>query len=297
MIGSDKLYILESCSTTLGTCCNDAAIVSLVEIIRRIMNIIQLVVPILLIVYASIELTKMVLNPDEKNGLKKVTNKFFAAAIVFFVPMIINAFIQMMPNSYNLTACWNQSRNSKELLGIKNVKYKNPYEGKDKKTLYSKRDEYEKGEKRKEPESSATTSGGNYGVRSDGTVHGADIAAYAMQFKGMGYRLGCHWDGEIPYQNASCIGFVVGLYKHFGIKIHCTEDYDLYLDNPSVYTVVTNAEHHPGDIVVYDGHYAMLTGNGDEIIHSTSTDGIITTSSYKKSGMRVLGIVRVNGVI
>ena len=126
MIGSDKLYIL-------GTCCNDAAIVSLVEIIRRIMNIIQLVVPILLIVYASIELTKMVLNPDEKKGLTKITNKFFAAAIVFFVPMIINAFIQMMPNSYNLTACWNQSRNSKELLGIKNVKYKNPYEGEDKK--------------------------------------------------------------------------------------------------------------------------------------------------------------------
>ena len=94
MIGSDKLYILESCSTTLGTCCNDAAIVSLVEIIRRIMNIIQLVVPILLIVYASIELTKMVLNPDEKNGLKKVTNKFFAAAIVFFVPMIINIIVE-----------------------------------------------------------------------------------------------------------------------------------------------------------------------------------------------------------
>ena len=60
--------------------------------------------------------------------------------------------------------------------------------------------------------------------------------------------------------------------------------------------VVQSAELVPGDIVIFSGHYAMLTGNGDEIIHSTSTDGIILTSSYQKSGQSVLGIVHVNGV-
>jgi len=291
------MLILETCSKTLGTCCNDAGIITLVETMRRILSFIQLIVPILLIVYASVELTKMVINPEEKKGLKKVTNKFFAAAIVFFVPVIINAFMQMMPSSFSIPACWEASKNNSELSRLKSVEYKDPYKGEKKKELYVKRSEYEKGEERKTDPSDGTSYSTNVGRRADGTVHGEDIVAYAMQFKGKGYRLGCHWNGELPYQNASCIGFVVGLYKHFGIKIHCTEDTSLYLNNPSQYTVVTNSVHRPGDIVVFEGHYAMLTGNGDEIIHSTSNQGIVVSRSYKKSGQGVLGVVHVNGVI
>ena len=131
-----------------------------------------------------------------------------------------------------------------------------------------------------------------------GPVYGQEVVAYLKQFKGMGYRLGCHWDGEIPYSPASCIGAIVGAYKHFGIKIECTEDTSVFLNNPSKYTVVTNEPHHPGDIVIYEGHYAMLTGEGNQIIHSTSSEnGIIISNDYRKSGQGLLGIVRVNGVL
>ncbi|MBQ3297574.1 MAG: C40 family peptidase [Bacilli bacterium] len=278
-----------SCSEALGTCCGDNGLVLIIDTVRRVMSLIQLVVPILLIVWATFEFMKLVMDPAAKNGMKKLTNKFVAAAIVFFVPIFVNATMALMSDDFNVKACWDVAKNKAEISRQSSAKYINPYEKENEnKPVYSDPSKYESGKAK-----SSSTGGSTW---TGGTVTGEDIVAYAMQFKGKGYRLGCHWDGEIPYQNASCIGFIVGLYKHFGIKVPCTEDTDMYLKDPSKFTVVTNGEHRPGDIVIFSGHYAMLTGNGDEIIHSTSTDGIILTSSYQKSGQSVLGIVHVNGV-
>ena len=280
-----------ACSSTLGTCCSDAGIIMLVNATRKIFDLIQLIVPILLIVFASVELTKMVINPEEKKGLKKVTNKFFAAIIVFFVPVIVNVFMQMMPNSFSVTACWNKSKNAKEISNINTVAYKDPHKGKDKKSLYTKSDEYEPGDEKIEPAS-------DIGVRTNGQVYGSDVAAYAMKFVGREYKRGGRWNGELPYVPTTCIGFIEGIYKHFGITVDWTEDTNKYLKNPSKYTVITNGDIHPGDIVVYDGHYAMLTGNGTQMIHAAGPKyGVILSKDYRKCVKRLLGVVRVNGVM
>ena len=78
-----------SCSGTLGTCCTDGGIVVLVDITRSILNIIQIVVPILLMVWASIGFMQMAMNPEMKNGLKKIFNKFVAAIVVFLIPALV----------------------------------------------------------------------------------------------------------------------------------------------------------------------------------------------------------------
>ena len=63
------------------------------------------------------------------------------------------------------------------------------------------------------------------------------------------------------------------------------------------YTVVTNEPHQPGDIVYYDGHFAMMTGNGTEIIHAASKKlGIIISKDYRKSSKALKAVVRVNAV-
>ncbi|MBQ6497377.1 MAG: C40 family peptidase [Bacilli bacterium] len=277
-----------SCSGTLGTCCSDGGLVVLLDITRRVLNIIQLIVPLILIIGATIGLTKLVINPEEKNGQKKVINSFIAAVVVFMIPTIVNAMLGIMPNSFSLKACWDQAKHKAEIARTSKARYINPYGDIKTTSILPKPEEYDDSERKTSSSGGSTWTGG--------TVTGEQIVAYAMQFKGMGYRLGCHWNGELPYQNASCIGFIVGLYKHFGIKVPCTEDTDMYLKDPSKFTVVTNGPHRPGDIVIFDGHYAMLTGNGNEIIHSTSTDGIIVSSNYLKSGQSVLGIVHVNVV-
>lgn len=251
------MFILESCSTVLGTCCNSPGIVPLLSITRRILDLVQLIVPILLIVFATVELTKMVVNPEAKNGLKKVTNKFLAAAIVFFVPVIINALMAMMPNSFSISSCWSAANQSSEILKASSVKYINP-NPREKNKITSNKDDYDKGDPRET----------SLGSDISGTANGKAIVEYAYQFKGGTYKFGGSWNGEHPYTNTDCSGFVGGVYKHFGYHMpRSTRDMQKYF--PAHFKRVNENEVQAGDVVLYYGHVALATGNGYEIIHNT----------------------------
>ena len=47
---------------------------------------------------------------------------------------------------------------------------------------------------------------------------------------------------------------------------------------------------------MYNGHVAILTGNGNEIVHAKSTrDGVTLDSNYRRSsGNSIKGIMRIN---
>ena len=280
--------LILNCSGTLGTCCGDPGLVSIFDIVRKILELIQIIVPILLLIMASVDLFKLVKNPDEKNGLKKLLNKFDAAVIVFMVPIIVNAVFNMMPDSFSLSDCWAQSKNRKELLRQSST-YINP-DGDTKKTsLLLKPDDYESGVATSptQPSTNSTVEAGNATEN--------EIVAYAKQFIGKPYQRGGSWNGELPYKATDCVGFVRGVYKHFGINIPANQS--KLRNDESNYTVVTDQPKHPGDIALYDGHWAMLTGNGNEIIHAMSPKvGIRTSSDYRKSGKALIAVVRVNAV-
>jgi len=59
------------------------------NIINTIINIIRWVVPIGLIVMLSMDIFKKVINPDDKEGQKKIIMRVAAAIIVFLIPLII----------------------------------------------------------------------------------------------------------------------------------------------------------------------------------------------------------------
>ena len=100
-------------------------------------------------------------------------------------------------------------------------------------------------------------------------------------------------NGEVPYTATDCSGFVQGVFSHFGI--HLTRSTSSQWADTSSYTLVSDGNIKAGDLVMYNGHVAILTGNGEEIIHASNpTDGIKLTSSYKYRS--VLGIMRINGV-
>ena len=54
--------------------CNDGAFASILSGVKNTLTIIQIIVPILLIIMASISLFEMVNNPDEKKNFKKFLN-------------------------------------------------------------------------------------------------------------------------------------------------------------------------------------------------------------------------------
>lgn len=105
------MFILE----TIQEQCSDVVLAKILSLVHTIFNIIFIVVPILLIVSATISMISLLANPDQKNGTKKVVMKFAAAIMVFFLPTITDLVINMIPgNSFSVSACWNYADEASE---------------------------------------------------------------------------------------------------------------------------------------------------------------------------------------
>lgn len=166
--------LIAACSKELSSCCHDAGIISLISIIKNIMDIIQIVVPILLIVYLSIQLTRMVVNPDEKKNFSKIKNQILATILVFVVPVIINAVINIMPQTFQVSACWNVAGGRDEVIMSKSQEYKKIHKEEADK-LFNNSGDYEKGTKKEvgsKKARDAGTSSGEYGGLAAGDAKG-----------------------------------------------------------------------------------------------------------------------------
>lgn len=134
------------CSSTLGTCCSDYGIAALLSIIRSFLDIMQIIVPIVLIVMVTIQFIQMMVSPDDKKSTKKLLNKFVAAVIFFFLPFIVNLMVNMMPETFSLSACWRSAKTTKETLDARESTYI-VNSKKKAKSIYVSADKYELGDK------------------------------------------------------------------------------------------------------------------------------------------------------
>lgn len=90
---------------------------------------------------------------------------------------------------------------------------------------------------------------------------GEAIVAYARQFIGNPYVYG----GNSLTDGIDCSGFTQQIYAHFGYSLPRTSD-----AQASVGTEVSWSEHKAGDLIVYPGHVAILTGDGG-IVHASNS--------------------------
>lgn len=278
----NQLLQVLDCSQELGTCCTDYGLLTVLDVMRQILDLIQLIAPIILMVGLGIQFTQLLVDPDDKKKQKALLNKFIAALLCFFVPFLVNLSLSLVPEeigSFQLGACWDTARVSREVLKKENSAYVATTD-REPKTFVISPDEYD------DPEVTHQEGVGS------GSATGRAIVAYAKEFLGQPYVWGGTWNGEKPYTGTDCSGFVQGVYRHFGINLTRTT-YTQWADTAS-YTLVTGSPQ-AGDVVMYDGHVAILTGNGEEIIHASNpTDGIKLSPSYKYRS--VLGIMRIKGV-
>ena len=106
--------ILASCTSDFSNCCSDYGLAVFLHIFKTVMSLIQIIVPIVLIVMCAIDFSKLVINPDDNNKAKSkgLLNKFLAAVIVFLMPIIVNAIIGTMVDSFDgakgfdVISCW-----------------------------------------------------------------------------------------------------------------------------------------------------------------------------------------------
>lgn len=278
----NQLLQVLDCSQELGTCCTDYGLLTVLDVMRQILDLIQLIAPIILMVGLGIQFTQLLVNPDDKKKQKALLNKFIAALLCFFVPFLVNLSLSLVPEeigSFQLGACWDTARVSREVLKKENSTYVATTD-REPKTFVISPDEYD------DPEVTHQEGVGS------GSATGRAVVAYAKEFLGQPYVWGGTWNGEKPYTGTDCSGFVQGVYRHFGINLTRTT-YTQWADTAS-YTLVTGTPQ-AGDVVMYDGHVAILTGNGEEIIHASNpTDGIKLSPSYKYRS--ILGIMRIKGV-
>ncbi len=111
---------------------------------------------------------------------------------------------------------------------------------------------------------------------------GQKVVNYALQFVGNPYVYG----GTSLTNGTDCSGFVMGVYKNFGISLPRTSGQQ---GNSGTYVNgLQNAK--PGDLIWYSGHIAIYMGNG-KIVHAANERlGITVSSVYFKS---ILGIRRI----
>ena len=103
---------------------------------------------------------------------------------------------------------------------------------------------------------------------------GQAVANYAVQFVGNPYVYG----GTSLTNGADCSGFVMSVYKNFGVSLPHSSYGDRYVG----YKVNSLAEAQPGDIICYSGHVAIYIGNGQIVHASTQKTGIkISDASYR----------------
>lgn len=100
---------------------------------------------------------------------------------------------------------------------------------------------------------------------------GAQVANFALQFVGNPYVYG----GVSLTNGADCSGFVLSVYKNFGVSL----PHSATADRNMGYAVASVAEAQPGDLFCYSGHVGLYIGNNQIVHASTSKTGIIVSNA------------------
>ena len=130
--------------------------------------------------------------------------------------------------------------------------------------------------------SGGTTEDGGKTYASPTGSTGADVVQFAKQFVGNPYVYG----GTSLTNGADCSGFVMSVYKNFGVSLPHSSAADRNVG--AAVNGLENAQ--PGDIICYSGHVGIYAGNGQIVHASTSRTGIIVSSATYRS---ILSIRRI----
>ena len=63
---------------------------NVINMVYKVLELVRIAVPVGLVVMTSLDIAKKVINPEEKEGQKKIMIRFLAAVLVFLTPTIIN---------------------------------------------------------------------------------------------------------------------------------------------------------------------------------------------------------------
>ena len=292
-----------SCNQVVGTCCTDYGIVAVLDITRKIFDLIQMIVPIILILMATIQFVQLSINPELKDGFRRVLNKIVAAFIIFLLPVLMDAVLGLVPGDVQVSACWKAAKETAAIANNTTPRYIAADDEDDMPTVNNSsndtvivkpklvEEKVNSGETNKNSNSNNKSSNNNSKSNSEYNPN-QKVVDYAMQFIGGKYNYDGHWNGEKPYTPTNCVRFIKGAYKHFGLELSGASH---TIVNDKHVHKISEKDIRAGDIVVYEvRHSAMIVGDGKKIIHDTSKDGVAVYKNYNYK--KVKYFLRVEGL-
>lgn len=132
--------------------CSSPELAVIMNAIKNILNLIQIIGPLLLICSLVFLLIKMMRNPEDKKTKSRFKNSVIALGAIFFIPLLVNVVMRMAGSTYEISACWNQ--NTSVSLSPSYIQTNN--EGENRKNPFSDSSSYEQGAPK--PSSSTSTS-------------------------------------------------------------------------------------------------------------------------------------------
>lgn len=103
------MYLL----TTITDSCSDATLAKGISIFYTGMTWVCIIVPILLILSLAVSLLSMTMNPEQKDGMKKIYRKVISAVIIFIIPSFLNVVMNLLSYAsfdqseiFNFSTCY-----------------------------------------------------------------------------------------------------------------------------------------------------------------------------------------------
>lgn len=113
--------------TTISDTCSDAALARGITIFHTGMTWVCLIVPILLILSLAISLLSMTIDPNQKDGMKKIYKKVVAAVIIFLIPAFLNVVMNLLSYAsfnqseiFNFSTCYKVAVAANKKIGTGN---------------------------------------------------------------------------------------------------------------------------------------------------------------------------------
>ena len=105
------IYLLDyqRISQDIIDACGSVGIANVLSITKAVLNLIQIVGPILAVVALAINFTKLTANPEEKKYKAGLKNSIIALVVLFMVPFLVNLSMSLADESFSIATCWNNA--------------------------------------------------------------------------------------------------------------------------------------------------------------------------------------------
>lgn len=96
----------------LEVTCDDIALRSFLNIVKNFLTLIQIIGPILCMISLILIFVNLSANPDDKKMKAKIKNVVIALILLFMVPVIVDATMLILDDSFKVSSCWQASEDS-----------------------------------------------------------------------------------------------------------------------------------------------------------------------------------------